>query len=192
MADTAYIITRGFQEGKQITTAQKTSALFAEEPVVLGRVLRRGSRPMRISKADYDANEHNLLRLENAGAIKIQRPVKSPVAEALEQEKKVDTLLTQVTGSGAGDTAPVTQESSGAETSAAAEPPAVIVPPHPPSEDPPPPVEDPTPTPPVLAPEQTEEPAVVASQADAPLDEGTPTPVTLPMQTKKNQRRTRT
>lgn len=191
MADTAYIITRGFQEGKQITTAQKTSALFAEEPVVLGRVLRRGSRPMRISKADYNANEHNLLRLEAAGAIKIQRP-KMDVAALIQQDSEIQKKLAELTNSGAGDTAPVTQESSGAETSAAAEPPAVIVPPHPPSEDAPPPVEDPPPTPPVPAPEQTEEPAVVASQADAPLDEGTPTSVTLPMQTKKNQRRTRT
>ena len=69
-----FVIERGFQEGKTLTTAQKSSALFSEEPVVLGKVLRRGSKPLRISRADYEANQIKLLQLEKAGAIKIQKP----------------------------------------------------------------------------------------------------------------------
>lgn len=173
MSDTtAYIITRGFQEGKALTTSQRSSATFAEEPVVLGRVLRRGSRPMRISGADYRANESKLLHLEKAGSIKIQRPEKPLVMPKdtncskcgqlwifADGEKPTGEYPCEQCGTptvhddpppvpGAGD-APSSQEGTEtaptAVTAPPAEPPEVIVPPHPPSEDPapPPPVEEP-------------------------------------------------
>lgn len=69
-----YVITRGFKEGKALTSAQRISPLFAEEPVVLGKVLRRGSQPMRLTQVEYKAGEARLLALEKAGAINIKRP----------------------------------------------------------------------------------------------------------------------
>ncbi len=82
-ATTVFFIERGFREGKALTTAQKTSALFSEEPVVMGRTLRRGSKPLRITKADYEANKNKLLQLEKAGAIKITRPKESTMQPCL-------------------------------------------------------------------------------------------------------------
>lgn len=84
MDETFYIISRGY-EGKALTTAQRNSSLFSEEPVVLGKVLRRGGKPMRLTPAEYEANKDRLLALEKAGAIKIQSPttgvlVHAPVA----------------------------------------------------------------------------------------------------------------
>lgn len=97
MADTAYIIKRGFQEGKALTSEQKSSSLFAEEPVVLGQVLRRGSRPLRISAETFEANKAKLLALEKAGAIVITRPVvgdeselEKAAAQAAEEQAKAE------------------------------------------------------------------------------------------------------
>jgi predicted RNA-binding Zn-ribbon protein involved in translation (DUF1610 family) len=168
-----YIITRGFQEGKQLTAAQKSSPLFAEEPVVLGRVLRRGSKPMRLAEADYKANEQQLLRLEKAGAIKIERPKEEAMAapkpcslcgqvprgQGGEYKCPVCGLptvmdLSNSNQQGAGD-APTSQEGAGAPTPEAAAPPAppeVIIPPPPEPPAPPPQAEDP-PAPPPPAPE---------------------------------------
>jgi hypothetical protein len=69
-----YEITRGLRIGKNLTPAQRTSSLFSEEPVVLGRVLRRGSGPIRISPEDFERNKVHLLRLERAGSITITPP----------------------------------------------------------------------------------------------------------------------
>lgn len=178
-----YIITRGFQEGKQLTTAQKTSPLFAEEPVVLGRVLRRGSKPMRLAEVDYKANERHLLTLEKAGAIKIQRPEVNVMAtptpcslcgqvpcgqggEFKCPQCGLPTVadLGNTNPQGAGD-APAPQEAAGALTPEAAAPPAppdVIIPPHPP--EPPastPPAEEPPPPAP--------EPIVVEKKEEVPV-----------------------
>lgn len=95
MADTAYIIRRAFQEGKALTTEQKSSSLFAEEPVVLGQVLRRGSRPLRISAESFEANKSKLLALEKAGSIVIIRPVQGEemeraAAKAAEEQAKIE------------------------------------------------------------------------------------------------------
>ena len=76
-----YTITRGVQAGRQLTPSQKTSSLFAEEPVVLGRVLRRGAGPIRISPEDFERNKTHLLRLEKAGSIVITPPQGSDVSE---------------------------------------------------------------------------------------------------------------
>lgn len=67
-----YTITRAFQDTKQLTSAQRNSSLFAEEPVVLGKILRRGSNPLKISTEDYQKNKPKLLAQQKAGAIKIQ------------------------------------------------------------------------------------------------------------------------
>jgi hypothetical protein len=73
-----YEITRGLRVGKSLTPAQRTSSLFAEEPVVLGRVLRRGAGPIRISPEDFERNKVQLLRLERAGSIIIKPPQDKP------------------------------------------------------------------------------------------------------------------
>lgn len=186
-----YIITRGFQEGKALTNAQRASPLFAEEPVVLGRVLRRGSKPMRLTGADYRANEHKLLALEKAGAIKIQRPEEKAMPVPCSKCGQVPrgqggefkcplcglptvTDMTDVnpSTSGAGD-APAPQEAAGAVQDSAvaappADPPAVIVPPPPETQPTPPPAEEPPPPPPAPEPVPAEEPVVEKKEEDAP------------------------
>lgn len=67
-----YEISRGVKFGKNLTTAQRASSKFAEEPVVLGKVLRRGYPPIRISEEQYEANLTQLKTLEKAGAITIR------------------------------------------------------------------------------------------------------------------------
>lgn len=69
-----YEIRRGLVSGRNLTPAQRTSSLFAEEPVVLGKVLRRGGGPLRISDESYELNKMKLLRLEKTGSIVIVRP----------------------------------------------------------------------------------------------------------------------
>jgi hypothetical protein len=139
MADTAYIITRAFQDGKQLTPAQKGSSLFAEEPVVLGKVLRRGSRPMRISAADFKANEVKLLALEKAGSILIKRPATEPVVppeqldeaqkKALVAQHQMDHQTEKEAVSNAGDAVPPQQEEAETQASVAATPPVDSAPP---------------------------------------------------------------
>lgn len=188
-----YIISRGFQEGKTLTNAQRSSALFSEEPVVLGRVLRRGSRPLRLATADYKANEARLLALENAGAIKIQRPEEVSMAAPVPcsmcgqvprgqgGEFKCPTCglptvtdLSSNNPQGAGD-APVAQGEVAAvvpEVAAPPAPPEVIIPPHPPSTEPPaPPAEEPPPPP---APEPAPVEEAPAPPPSAPKAESKP------------------
>lgn len=144
-----YVITRAVREGKPLTTAQRSSALFSPEPVVLGRTLRRGSRPLRLTEADFKANEAQLLRLERAGSICIQKPEPPPVPEDPQkkdpsgnpepkkndpppdpgQGKKTEEVPPPAETSGAGD-APPQQEGTEEvlETQAASVPPAAEVP----------------------------------------------------------------
>lgn len=65
-----YEIRRGF-DGKRLTPAQRSSGTFAEEPVVMGKVLRRGSKPLVITPAQFEANRAKLLRLVLNGSIEI-------------------------------------------------------------------------------------------------------------------------
>lgn len=99
-----YKITRGLQPSKPLTPAQRNSGLFAEEPVVLGKVLRARMGPMQISDAQYEANKARLGMLAKAGAIQIKKlgtetlvetqpapvvetePVAPPVTEATPEE----------------------------------------------------------------------------------------------------------
>lgn len=89
MDDTFYVINRGY-DGKALTTAQRKSALFAEEPSVMGKVLRRGSPPLRLTPTEFEANKHRLLQLQTAGAIKITAPTTTePVQEMTEEQRKL-------------------------------------------------------------------------------------------------------
>lgn len=95
MNDTFYIISRGY-EGKALTSAQRKSSLFAEEPVVMGKVLRRGSKPFRLTPAEFEANKDRLRALEAAGAIKIQAPVSDQTfLDEVDQSKIPDKMLEQ-------------------------------------------------------------------------------------------------
>ena len=72
-----YLIELGFKPGKKLTMAQRTSSMFAEEPVVNGRVLRRRSKPMKLTPEQWKAEEVYLLQLAAAGAIKVTEPDKT-------------------------------------------------------------------------------------------------------------------
>lgn len=66
-----YEMSRGLKSGRQLTTAQRTSGTFAEEPVVLGKVLRRGMRPIHINEEQFNQSKSQLLRLLLSGSIEI-------------------------------------------------------------------------------------------------------------------------
>jgi len=68
-----YVISRGMKPGKALTIAQRTSSHFAEEPVVMGKVLRANAQPIKISDALFAKNQTHLLTLKKAGAIEITR-----------------------------------------------------------------------------------------------------------------------
>ena len=73
-----YEIKRAYSGYGPLTPQQRTSSLFAEEPVVLGKVLRRGSAPLKVTPELFEANKVALLRLEKAGSILIVRPPVEP------------------------------------------------------------------------------------------------------------------
>lgn len=64
-------IRRGYKTGRQISTAQRKSGTFAEEPVVLGKVLRRGMRPLSVSEEQFQLHKAKLLRLLLSGSVDI-------------------------------------------------------------------------------------------------------------------------
>lgn len=66
-----YEIRRAHKTGKQLTRAQRSSPLFAEEPVVLGKVLRRGGPPRTVTAEIFEQNKSMLLRQAAAGAVEI-------------------------------------------------------------------------------------------------------------------------
>jgi hypothetical protein len=66
-----YEIRRAHKTGKQLTRAQRSSPLFAEEPVVLGKVLRRGGPPRTLTAEIFEQNRSMLLRQAAAGAVEI-------------------------------------------------------------------------------------------------------------------------
>jgi hypothetical protein len=80
-------IRRGYKTGRQLSTAQRTSGLFAEEPVVLGKVLRRGVKPLMVTEEQFKLFKPRLLLLMLAGAIEvdvIDGDKKSPYSEGME------------------------------------------------------------------------------------------------------------
>lgn len=66
-----YEVRRALKTGHQLTTRQRTSGTFAEEPIVLGKVMRRGTRPLLLTTAQFDQNKAKLLRLLLSGSIEI-------------------------------------------------------------------------------------------------------------------------
>jgi hypothetical protein len=79
----------------QLTQAQKTSSLFSEEPMVMGKALRRGLPPLRIDEAQFKQNQIMLKRLFDAGAINIKAVDGEKVVDFREEEaeKKIASSM---------------------------------------------------------------------------------------------------
>lgn len=88
-------ISRAFRHGMQLTQAQKTSSLFSEEPMVMGKALRRGLPPLRIDEAQFKQNQIMLKRLFDAGAINIKAVDGEKVVDFREEEaeKKIASSM---------------------------------------------------------------------------------------------------
>ena len=80
-----YEIRRALKPGVNLTVAQRSSSLFAEEPTVMGIVLRRGLPPMKITEEQYERNKVHLVRLESAGAIEITKHFASVPVETVSE-----------------------------------------------------------------------------------------------------------
>lgn len=106
-----YLIALGFTPGKKLTQAQRTSSLFAEEPVVCGKVLRRRGPPMKLTVDQWKTNEEDLLRLAKAGAIKVIEPDKTQLTKeeieaaeaALKKQKDAEAAAATAAPALAGD-----------------------------------------------------------------------------------------
>jgi hypothetical protein len=66
-----YEIQHGYKTGKKLTPAQRASGTFAEEPIVLGKVFRRGMKPMMLTEPQFTQHKAPLLRLLLSGSIEI-------------------------------------------------------------------------------------------------------------------------
>lgn len=66
-----YEIRHGYKTGKPLTPAQRASGTFAEEPIVLGKVFRRGMKPMMLTEMQFNQHKAPLLRLLLSGSIEI-------------------------------------------------------------------------------------------------------------------------
>lgn len=64
-------IRRALCPGKQLTPAQRTSSVFAEEPRIGARTLRRGLPPLKLNEAQFAASLPQIKKLFLAGAIEI-------------------------------------------------------------------------------------------------------------------------
>lgn len=62
-------VTRAVKPGKALTRAQRNSSLFAEEPRVAGKTLRRGSPPLRLNQEQFERSSTQIKRLFLAGAV---------------------------------------------------------------------------------------------------------------------------
>lgn len=110
-------IHRGMQFGKVLNTAQRTSSLFAEEPVVLGKVFRRGYPPIEITDEQYKRNMTHLVRLAKAGAITLVRQLvpDSPEDEAILRGETPIVTNTQPPAPPVSTTPVVTEETENTE-----------------------------------------------------------------------------
>lgn len=129
-----YEIHRGYKQGRQLSPAQRKSGTFAEEPVVLGKVFRRGMKPMLLTEEQFSKFKAPLLRLLLSGSIDIfvvdgkKSPARldyktaqgySPPAPAPQPEDSKPAVETA--SNGAGSPAPA---SAGTEEPEAKEPPS--------------------------------------------------------------------
>lgn len=158
-----YEIRRGHQTGKPLTQTQRSSGTFAEEPIVLGKVMRRGSSPLRLTPEQFEQQKAKLLRQLLSGSIEIY------VVDANKTPARLDYKTAR------GLTSPLPVEAGDV-------PPAVLAPAAKPKEEPeadvPPPssgVEDPAPEPVTEPsseipqdPEPTPEPEPEAPAAEEP------------------------
>lgn len=87
-----YEIHRGLKSGQSLNTAQRTSSLFAEEPVVLGKVFRRGYPPITLTETQFELNKIHLLRLEKAGSIVIKKQGAEEAVVAIQPSVPVEPL----------------------------------------------------------------------------------------------------
>jgi len=65
-------ITRGFAEGRAMTSQQRTASTFDPEPFVVSTRLRRGSPPLVLEEAAFARNEAQLLSLLRSGSIRVE------------------------------------------------------------------------------------------------------------------------
>lgn len=65
-------ISRAVRAGKNLTTAQKTSSLFAEEPRIGAKTLRRGLPSVTLSEQEFNGSLLQIKQLFKAGAIEIK------------------------------------------------------------------------------------------------------------------------
>jgi hypothetical protein len=87
-----YFIKRAYNSYSKLTSAQRTSSLFREEPIVLGKTLRRGSKGFNITDDQYKAYEAQLMHLVKAGAIEVDR-VDLPEPEILDNLHPLTPIL---------------------------------------------------------------------------------------------------
>lgn len=83
-----YTISRGYN-GRTLTAAQRSSSRFAEEPLVMGRVMRRGTKPFTITEEQYQQYKPQLTQLEKHGSIlvkKVEEKKKKPVIKKVDPE----------------------------------------------------------------------------------------------------------
>jgi hypothetical protein len=66
-----YEIRRGHKTNKPLTQTQRSSGTFSEEPIVLGKVMRRGSSPLRLTAEQFEQQKSKLLRQLLAGSIEL-------------------------------------------------------------------------------------------------------------------------
>lgn len=76
------------QHRTNLSHAQRTSPLFSETPVVLGKTLRRG-QSMVISEEQMKANEAHLKRMVDAGSITVKAELSAEEKEALHKQLTV-------------------------------------------------------------------------------------------------------
>lgn len=144
-----YEIKRAYNGGP-LTPTQRSSSLFSEEPVVLGKVLRRGSTSIFVPVEQFELNKVSLQRLEKAGSIVIIPPAAPEVAGDGKKEESQEQELSPNKGEEL--TEPTANE------------PATELPPVSPAVDP---VGEPVPVEPVVAAEVAPAPEVV----EAPVED---------------------
>lgn len=64
-------IRRGFHDKRPLTAAQRQSGQFAEEPLVLGKVLRRGLGARKLTEDEFARHRSTLLKLLRSESIEL-------------------------------------------------------------------------------------------------------------------------
>jgi hypothetical protein len=120
-----YLIRSAYRRGQPLTTKQRTSSFFTEEPRV-GTHIVRLDHPLRFTDAELEAHEADLKRLLEAEAIEIVR-----LSEDGSEAPVVPPQAPPTVPSGEAPTAPPTEPPPATEPSPP-EPPAESAPSEPP------------------------------------------------------------